>query len=216
MIHRWAKQLSAYLKSELDLDPARLNVLAYGLEAILGALVKLLAFTTLPLLLGIGPATWVAAGAAVFFRLPAGGAHCGAFDRCLISSLVIFMLAGTVGVLLTRQIYFLPFPFALTVLALAAVAVMLYVPADTTARPVINRREKRRLKAWAFSVLGVYLLLYLSFGKTVSHELVTAGGLGLLIQIFTVTPLGYRALDVLDRFLTVVLGNLTRREEVRT
>lgn len=215
MIHRWAERWAAYLQSELDLEPGRLKVLAYGLEAILGALVKLLVFTSIPLLPGIGPVTWAAAGTAVFFRLPAGGAHCGAFDRCLISSLGIFMIAGAAGVLLTRQSCFYSFPFAPAVLVLATAAVIIYVPADTTARPVTNRREKRRLKAWSFSVLGIYFLLYINWGETISQELIAAGSLGLLIQVFTVTPLGYRALDALDRSLAVVLWNLTRREGVK-
>ena len=73
------------------------------------------------------------------------------------------MLAGTAGILLTGQISFHLFPFVLAVLCAAALAVLLYVPADTSARPVVNRREKQRLKAWAFFVLGLYLLLYLSF-----------------------------------------------------
>ncbi|RJX18748.1 MAG: hypothetical protein C4575_10355 [Desulforudis sp.] len=215
MIRRWAEQLAVYLQTELDLERARLKVLAYGLEALLGGLVQLTILAILPLLLGIGPSTWMAAGTATLFRLPAGGAHCVAFDRCLISSLSTFMLAGAAGILLTRQISCHLLPFVLAVLCMAALAVWLYVPADTPARPVVSRREKRRLKAWAYSVLGFYLLLYLSFGKSVSPELVVAGGLGLLIQTFTVLPWGYRALAVVDRFLAAVLGIFTSRGEVR-
>jgi accessory gene regulator B len=215
MIRRWAEQLAVYLQTELDLEPARLKVLAYGLEAVLGGLVQLIILAILPLLLGIGPATWMAAGTATLFRLPAGGAHCAAFDRCLISSLSTFMLAGTAGILLARQISFHLFPFVLTVLCVAVLAVLLYVPADTPARPVVSRREKQRLKAWAFFVLGFYLLLYLSYGNSVSPVLVVAGGLGLLIQTFTILPCGYRALAAVDRFLAAVLEISTRRGEVR-
>jgi accessory gene regulator B len=105
---------------------------------------QLIALAILPFLFGIGPVTWVAAGTAALFRLSAGGAHCLAFDRCLISSLSTFMLAGAAGILLTRQISCHVLPFVLLVLGLAAIAVLLYVPADTPARPAVSRRERRR------------------------------------------------------------------------
>jgi len=216
VIRRWAEQSAVYLQTELELDPARLKVLAYGLEAVLGGLVQLTALAIIPFLLGIGPATWMAAGTAAFFRLPAGGAHCRAFDRCLLSSLSTFMLAGATSVLLTSQISFHPFPLVLAVLCVAALAVLLYVPADTSARPIKSHREKRRLKAWAFFVLGFYLLLlHLGIRNNISPELIVAGGLGLLIQAFTVTPWGYRAINAVDQFLAAGLGIFTRRGEVR-
>ena len=43
------------LQTELNLEPAWLQVLAYGLEAVLGGLVQLIILAILPLILGIGP-----------------------------------------------------------------------------------------------------------------------------------------------------------------
>jgi accessory gene regulator B len=198
VIRRWAEQSAVYLQTELNLEPARVKVLAYGLEAVMGGLT-----------------TWAAAGTAALFRLPTGGAHCRAFDRCLISSLGTFMLAGTAGVMFARQVSSYLFPFVLVILCVAALATVFYVPADTSSRPIVDRREKLRLKAWAFSVLGLYLPLYLSFRHSIAPELVLAGGMGLLIQTITLTPWGYLAIQAMDRFLATLLGIFKQRGEVK-
>jgi hypothetical protein len=72
-----------------------------------------------------------------------------------------------------------------------------------------------KMQGHHFSYFTHGYIIYLSFGKSVSPELVVAGGLGLLIQIFTVLPWGYRTLAAVDRFLAVVLGIVTSRGEVR-
>lgn len=215
MIRRWAEQSAVYLQTELNLEPARVKVLAYGLEAVMGGLVQLTVLAIVPFLFGIGPTTWAAAGTAALFRLPTGGAHCRAFDRCLISSLGTFMLAGTAGVMFARQVSSYLFPFVLVILCVAALATVFYVPADTSSRPIVDRREKLRLKAWAFSVLGLYLPLYLSFRHSIAPELVLAGGMGLLIQTITLTPWGYLAIQAMDRFLATLLGIFKQRGEVK-
>jgi accessory gene regulator protein AgrB len=125
------------------------------------------------------------------------------------------MLAGTAGVMFARQVSSYLFPFVLVILCVAALATVFYVPADTSSRPIVDRREKLRLKAWAFSVLGLYLPLYLSFRHSIAPELVLAGGMGLLIQTITLTPWGYLAIQAMDRFLATLLGIFKQRGEVK-
>lgn len=61
---------------------------------ILGGIIKLVSFVAVPAALGILPQTWAALLASACFRLPAGGAHCTAYYRCLVGSLFTFSLIG--------------------------------------------------------------------------------------------------------------------------
>lgn len=92
MIHQLAQKIAEYLSRELNTGGPRQAVVAYGLEILLGGIVKLGAFVVVPAVLGILVQTWAALLASACFRLPAGGAHCTAYYRCLVGSLVTFSI----------------------------------------------------------------------------------------------------------------------------
>ena len=159
MIHRWAGRIAGYLETELSFDQANHEVLAYGLEAILGIFIKLVVFFIVPLLFGIGPPTWMAFGVALLFRLSAGGAHCHTYACCLVSSLITFLGIGAVSSVVAGDSLFLRMVW-MGSMVVAGVVVLVWVPADSAARPVESNREKQHKKLWAASTLVVYVLLY--------------------------------------------------------
>jgi len=210
VIHKLAQRIADYLNQELNFGDSRQSIIAYGLEILLGGLVKLISFITIPVVLGILPQTWAAMLAATFFRLPAGGAHLTAYHRCLIGYLLTFCL---IGVFAKFTVTYIPVNFLFFItLGLAAMAVVLWVPADTTAKPVISASTRKKARIWASGVLVFYLCVWYRY--SIPQDLLFAASLGLLSQVFTVTPVGYRAMDKLDRFLFRIAYPLTGRKEV--
>lgn len=197
MIHNLAVRMASWLSKEVNQEE-RAAVMAYGLELLLGALVKLICTITIPLLLGILPQVAAAILASVTFRLAAGGAHCTAYYRCLIGSLTTFIALG----FLARQMAGTGISgtgVATGAALLALMVAIFWAPADTPAKPITRAGQRRALKAASLLVPVVYLVL-VQF-VSVEKDLLVASALGLLFQSFTVTPTGYRFMNGLDRFL---------------
>lgn len=210
MLHKLAQRIAEYLSQELSLDNSRKEIITYGLEAVLGAIVKLFAFITIPLFLGVFPQTWVALATSAFFRFPTGGAHCTAFYRCLIGSLFTFIFLGALAKI-TVDFFPVNSIFGISII-LGLFAVMFWVPADTMAKPVTRKSDKRKAQLCSYAILFFYILFW--FYYNIPQDLLLAASFGLLTQVFTVTPLGYRTMEKLDQVLIRITHQVTKRREV--
>ncbi|RKO66292.1 accessory gene regulator ArgB-like protein [Desulfofundulus salinus] len=198
MIHDLAQRIASWLGKELQQEE-RTAVMAYGLELLLGAVVKLVCFVTIPLLLGIFFQVAAVVLASVVFRLAAGGAHCTAYYRCLISSLTTFTGLG----FLARWLGESNAPvteMALAAVLFAIIVALIWAPADTPAKPITREGHRRALKIISLLVPLCYLALV--WFVPLRGDLVAASALGLAFQSFTVTPAGYRFVEWLDVFLS--------------
>ena len=210
MIHKLAQKIAEYLNQQLNFGDSRQSIISYGLEIMLGGLVKLVSFISIPAVFGMLPQTWAAMLAATFFRLPAGGAHLTAYYRCLIGYLLTFCLIG-VFAKVTASYIPVDLLFLIT-LGLALIAAAIWAPADTEAKPLTRPADKRKAKIWAFGVLAFYLYIWITYD--IPTDLLLAGSVGLLLQVFTITPSGYWIMDKLDRFLFKITFPLIGRKEV--
>jgi accessory gene regulator B len=207
MIHDLAVRLASTLSAELKTTRPQ-AVMAYGLEIIIGALVKLACFVALPLALGILPQVAAAFLAGSAFRLAAGGAHCTAFYRCLASSLAVFCCLGFLARYLGS--YSLPVKTIVAGTAMLSLLIALRLaPADTPAKPITNPVYRKRLKMISLAVITTYTMVMLS--APLPAGIVLAASFGLLAQVFTITPVGYRFIDVVDRLLLKIHLLLTTK-----
>jgi len=97
MIHTSAINIAEILSRELKLDKKRTSIVSYGLEVILGGVIKLFVFITFPLALGVFTQFIAANLASGFLRLFSGGVHCTAYYRCLITSTTVFLIIAFVS-----------------------------------------------------------------------------------------------------------------------
>ncbi len=198
MIHNLAQRIASWLGEELQQEE-RVAVMAYGLELLLGAVVKLVCFVTIPLLLGIFPQVAAVVLASVAFRLAAGGAHCTAYYRCLIGSLTTFTGLG----FLARWLGESNVPgteMALAAALFAIIVALIWAPADTPAKPITREGYRRMLKIISLLVPLCYLAA--AWLLSLREDLLAASALGLAFQAVTVTPAGYRFIEWLDVFLS--------------
>lgn len=207
MIHDLAVRLASILSSELKITHPQ-AVMAYGLEIVIGVLAKLVCFVVLPLALGILPQTATALAAGSAFRLAAGGAHCTAFYRCLASSLAIFCGLGFLARYLGN--YTLPLEMIVTGTAVLSFFISLRLaPADTPAKPITNPVYRKRLKMISLAVVAAYAAVTLF--APLPAGIILAASFGLLVQVFTITPAGYRLIDLVDRLLLKIHLLLIRK-----
>lgn len=198
MLHNLAVRLATLITNELKMDGRR-GIVAYGLEILLGALVNLIFFVTLPLALGIFPQVVAAALAGGIFRLASGGAHCTAYYRCLVSSSGTFLGLGALARYLSG--YSLPTGAIVAGVAIWSLLIVLRrAPADNPARPITNAAHRRALRIASVALVAVYAVTGLC--APLSNDLILAASGGLFLQVFTITPAGYRFIEMMDRLLS--------------
>ncbi|MCG0276927.1 MAG: accessory gene regulator B family protein [Thermanaeromonas sp.] len=203
---KWARTI--LFKAGLDGEPRpkygeeTLAVVTYGLEVALGALGEVAAVVGAGALLKVFPEVMAAFLTQAMYRLGSGGAHCTAYYRCLISSLVaLLLIAGSARYLekIMPDWGIRGLTLAVTLVALAVVA--RWAPADTPANPITNPLRRRSLRRLSFLFLAGWTnFVLLTVGK-IKASVLYASIVAVLLQTVTVTPLGYRLIMKVDRIL---------------
>jgi len=205
-IKNTASGLARYLACELDLDPKNTEVIRYGMEIILGALLKGLIIFGFSYWLGIVPYVLAALITSSIFRLLSGGAHCNTYMRCLIFSLTILLLIGILSRLISP--YVKETSLLLSVIAQALVGlyfVKKWVPVDNPNKPIPSEKKGKFKKLSAIYVITWATVMILSlFNRaeiSVTYPVILASMGGFTVQLLSLCPAGCRMIGRIDRML---------------
>lgn len=87
--------------------------------------------------------------------------------------------------------------------AVAIVLLALYAPGDTENKPISTDAERAKFKRLSLILAVVCSIVMIATAQTEAAQFVCLPvAVGMLAQVFTVTPLGYRFLHWVDRALT--------------
>jgi accessory gene regulator B len=192
-MHAFCVKIARYLAIRTG-QPNRQDVLTYGLEVLLGDLMKFIILFTLAGLSGIFPTTFLATVSTVCLRLISGGKHASSHLRCLITTLAVFLCAGWLADILLPQftgdkMWWIIIPAFMYLL----LAVYLWVPLENEQRK-FNTPEKRKkfrllsfmlVTIWFFSAVAVVIFITNSPFKSLYLSSTTVG---LLVQAFLISP----------------------------
>lgn len=174
-------------------------VLTYGFEVLGGFVLEVALIFFLAWLLKIFVPVVCLMVTVGIFRSLAGGEHCQAYYRCLILSLITFLLLGYLVLLLAPLLVSCK-KFALGGgFAFALFATWKYAPVESPARP-LSVAKRLKVRKGTFAFLGLWLLFFFAF--EFPGEVATASLLGLLGQSFTLLPWGRMFLGRLDALLS--------------
>ena len=102
-LNKLAGVIAIHMTQDVDMEQDRIDQLRYGLEIILGTLIKGTILFSLAYLLNILPHVALALAAAGLFRLLSGGAHCTSYWRCLVLGVSVYLLIGLVAINIACQ-----------------------------------------------------------------------------------------------------------------
>jgi len=177
--------------------------MAYGLEILLGEIVKQFVIILSSWLLGVFPEVFTMSMAAGFLRLASGGEHCSEYYRCLVGGTIWFLLLGG-GIhyiyphLNTMGIY----SIISISLMIALVIIMKYAPAETENKPITSEKELVKLRRLSVVITLVFGLVMIAWATTdFLRFLILPLAAGMLEQVFTITPWGYNFIHFIDRVL---------------
>lgn len=167
-----------------NIDEEQLEIIEYGLEGMYLTFTKLIIILLLSILLNIFKETILILLFYNCIRTFAFGMHAKDSITCLISSLIFFIGGPYIAMYLNIS---LTIKIILSVLSL--ILIIIYAPADTVKRPLINKRKRLRFKILSI-ILGTiltFLIIYLS-DKQISNYML----IGLIEGTIMILPITYK------------------------
>lgn len=195
------ERIAITMGARLQVDRDRVEVYAYGLEIILGALVQLTLLILLSLVMDVFITTMVCMIAFASLRYFGGGVHLSTYSGCLTVSVALLLALGKLA---TIDISF----EALTVISILALLmgtfiIIRWVPAGTDKKQIKDEATRLRQRKKALMILITWFVITLLLITQKSTANAFAVALGTLGSLFLITPWGYSAAKALDNILNI-------------
>lgn len=188
MIDFVSNKLTALIKqNSADIPEERVEVINYGLKIAIYELGLVMLIITVSIILGLFKSMFMFLVVFGSLRFTAGGSHAHSRVGCL--STYAIAMAG--AVCLSRYIWAESFITAIGVFIVNFLVIFKYSPGDSTEKPILSKKMKRRLKTHSLILTGIFFGLSLVIWQydTICYNTI-------LVASFTVTillsPLGYR------------------------
>ncbi|OPX88504.1 MAG: putative accessory gene regulator protein [Pelotomaculum sp. PtaB.Bin104] len=195
-----SEKVAGYITTEANIKDSQVDSVRYGMEIILGALIKGLVLITTSFLLGIQVQVIIAFICGSLLRLTSGGAHCTSYLRCLGCGLVVYLSIGKSAIYLEKLQAIDHFPTVLFLCVIMILCACLWAPGDVPYRPM-NQKESLFFKGLSILLIaGWTAIAYLVFNK-VNFSFIMSSLLALLVQTFSFSPPGYFIIGKIDSML---------------
>ncbi|MHB8065034.1 MAG: accessory gene regulator ArgB-like protein [Ruminiclostridium sp.] len=207
---KWSYACAKQLAAVLNENHNRKAVYYYGFYIVFGSLVKGIILISISLLLGILiPALLIVA---VFgsLRMLAGGFHFDTFGRCLFISLGLFLAVA----LISQYTYQYWNSISVVIFLILVFAISLYVlkkyaPRDTPTKPITDPLEIMKFKKLSIVYMCIWLIVCSILIVLNLNMYVIAMSFGVLLEIFSVTPVGHV-------FFNKIKTGLNNKSNIRT
>lgn len=171
------------IKKKKEVSDLKLVEIRYGLEAIYLSITKLAVIVMLSLIFKIFIEFIIFLILYNIIRAFAFGIHAKNSVSCLIVSSVAFL-----GIPYISKFIFIPLPFKILIMLLLILFIIIYAPADTKKRPLINKTKRFRLKIIAASISFIYVLMIIFIKNDLISNLIL---FSLLTEVITILPITY-------------------------
>ena len=199
---RLCDRLAAFIARRSAREDDDIEVISYGLQGILGTVMEFALIILSGKILGMLKETLVMSATFVTLRLMAGGGHFSTYNRCLVSSVLIFVFGGFLVRLAVLLPGFVETLYLASASLFAAYCIYRYSPRDNPNR-LIREEELPRFRRASLITTGLVLAAvwtdYAIKGGAAwyHHSLVT----GLLLEGFTLTDCGYLLVKCIEKKL---------------
>lgn len=180
-INKVRKQFSNY-------DDNKLAEIKYGLEGLYILITKSIIIFAIAFILNIVKELLTLLLFFNFLRATGFGLHARSSMKCLGSSTLVF-----IGIPILCKYIVISFPIKLVISLICIANFLLYAPADTEKRPLVNKRKRCIYKIVTTAISIIYTLLLL-FIKT--DFLVNTILFSMIIEGVLINPLSYRLLGL--------------------
>lgn len=201
IIRKFAYSSAIYIQQNNSSSHENRRILYFGFQAIYGDMVKLIIVILISSVLHSLLQVLALTFAFAFLRRYAGGIHMDTDGKCIIVTVCSFVIPGT---LISKINFELNTVWIIIINAIITINCLLllkkYAPKDCVNRP-IEENEAIVFKSRAirdFIILAVISIIFALLGQ---HLLSLSIIAGILIEIFTLVPVGYRLLEMFNSYI---------------
>lgn len=166
----------------------QIDIMAYGLETLYLTVTKLVVICFTAYLLGIFKEMVLLLFTYNIIRSQSFGIHASKSIYCLISSLAMF-----IGGALICKYFVFPEWLLIGMSILCDICLLLYAPADTHKRPLVNAKKRKRFKFVSFSLGIIYTILIIVFRD---YSIVNYLLVGMIEAIIVILPITYKIFNM--------------------
>ena len=174
--------MSSIKKNKPDLNDEQLEIIEYGLEGLYLTTIKIIIIILLSIILNIFKETILMI---LFYNIPrftTFGMHAKDSKSCLITSLLLF-IGGTYLAIYANIT--LPIKIILSVICL--ILIIIYAPADTEKRPLINHKKRKKFKILSIIICIILTILIIYFNNNYISNFMVIGLVECTIMILPIT-----------------------------
>ena len=161
-----------------------IEMIRYGLEAIYLTVTKMIVIITLAILLNLTKEVLLILIFYNIIRTKSFGLHASKSIYCLISSIIFF-----IGGAYLCKYMILPNWLIITLSIICNILIILYAPADTHKRPLVNKEKRKKFKQQS-TILGIiYTIIIITF---IEHNIINYLLIGMIEAVLMILPLSYK------------------------
>ncbi len=180
-VHSIAMTLSNTIAHESNFDNLKRAKLCYGLEVLIGAIIKYSIFAIAFWEFGLLKQSSIAMFTIAILRVISGGIHCKTLIKCIIVSTVVFISIGMLAKILVINEYLY---FILNIVSLIIVGIK--SPVDPPEKPIKTKQKRYVVKL--LSILILLLIIYVS-SRVTDNDVKNAILLAMYFQVLTLSGL---------------------------
>ena len=167
-----------------EYDEDKLEIITYGLEALYITITKTFVIFSIALTLGIIKEVLLILLFYNIMRTTAFGMHAKKSSHCYLLSIILFIGTGLLCKYISINLF-----TKLIISVLSFITLVIYAPADTYKRPLLNKRKRKIYKFITIMNGAIYMILIIVLkNNSISNYLMV----GLLNSSLMIHPLIYR------------------------
>ena len=199
-----------YLMKQKGENHEKRRVYFYGLQVIIGAIVKVIILFVLALVTDTLLTTFLMTLVFASLRSIAGGYHMDTFGKCLGVSISMFMVFSIIA-RYTYQYWndYQILIFGVITVFFSLFSIYKWAPSDNPNRPITQPSEIKKFKRLSIIYLAICTIICFILIYTKLYMIFLSIEFGLILEIFSITPVGHT-------FFDFVKNSLKKRKKKRS
>ena len=156
----------------------------YGLEALYLLITKLIVITLISIILGIWKETLILLAIFNCLRITAFGLHASKSIYCWITSILSFIILPYIS-----KIIILPNIFFIITTILCNILFLIYAPADTVKRPLINKKKRIIFKIITIIISLILTTIIFIISNNIIKNIII---FSMILQVILILPITYK------------------------
>ena len=207
-----SKNISNYLKRELNLDEDKRSIIEYGIFSLFHVLISILLVVIFGFIFNVIIEALIISFTIAVLRKFSGGAHASTSTNCAILGVLISVFpAYTIKKLNFENLYVIL--MGIVVYIISVIVIYKLAPVDNPNKPIKKKEKIKRLKRGSIIIVSIYMIIVfinisINYIKDMNLLLLYSSCIyvGILWQVFTLTKYGHIVVNKIDSLLIKILN----------